>query len=112
MKDNPCDQIESLDGCLARALSVLGNKWSALILRDLVSGSKRFSELQRSLHGISPRTLSQRLDDLEALGIVTKKSYAETPPRVQYTLTKKGTDFIPALQQMASWGEKYYASVQ
>lgn len=110
MKNSDCSEIESKEGCLATALSVLGNKWSALILRDLVSGPKRFSEFERSLHGISPRTLSQRLDDLEACGIVTKKSFAETPPRVEYTLTQKGNDIVPALQQMAQWGEKYYAA--
>lgn len=110
MKSNDCSAIESKEGCLASALTVLGNKWSALILRDLVSGSRRFSEFERSLQGISPRTLSQRLDDLEACGIITKKSFIETPPRVEYTLTQKGNDIIPALQQMAQWGEKYYAT--
>ena len=109
MKNNDCSNIESKDGCLASALSVLGNKWSALILRDLTTGPKRFSVLERSLTGISPRTLSQRLDDLERLGIITKKSFAETPPRVEYTITSKGNDFIPALQQLAVWGEKYYS---
>ncbi|MEI6481018.1 MAG: helix-turn-helix domain-containing protein [Candidatus Saccharibacteria bacterium] len=109
MKHNDCSNIESKDGCLASALSVLGNKWSALILRDLTTGPKRFSVLERSLSGISPRTLSQRLDDLERLGIITKKSFAETPPRVEYTITSKGNDFIPALQQLAVWGEKYYS---
>jgi DNA-binding HxlR family transcriptional regulator len=109
MNNNDCSNIESKDGCLASALSVLGNKWSALILRDLTSGPKRFSVLERSLTGISPRTLSQRLDDLERLGIITKKSFAETPPRVEYTITAKGSDFIPALQQLAVWGEKYYS---
>lgn len=111
MKNNTSDEcanIESKEGCLANALSVLGNKWSALILRDLNTGPKRFSQLERSLTGISPRTLSQRLDDLEDCGIVTKKSYAEVPPRIEYTLTTKGRDFVPALQQMAQWGEKYY----
>lgn len=109
MKNNDSSDIESRDGCLASALSVLGNKWSALILRDLTTGPKRFSVLERSLTGISPRTLSQRLDDLERLGIITKKSFAETPPRVEYTITAKGNDFIPALQQLAIWGEKYYS---
>lgn len=108
MKTTDCENIESKEGCLANALSVLGNKWSALILRDLHSGPKRFSQLERSLVGISPRTLSQRLDDLEDCGIVTKKAYAEVPPRIEYTLTQKGTDIVPTLQQMADWGAKYY----
>lgn len=100
--------LEPKEGCLSSALSVLGNKWSALILRDLSSGPKRFGELEKSLHGISPRTLSQRLDDLEACGVITKKSFHEVPPRVEYTITKKGQDFAPALQALADWGAKYY----
>ncbi len=112
MKNNTssdeCANIESKEGCLANALTVLGNKWSALILRDLNTGPKRFSQLERSLTGISPRTLSQRLDDLEDCGIVTKKAFAEVPPRIEYTLTQKGLDFVPALQEMAEWGAKYY----
>jgi DNA-binding HxlR family transcriptional regulator len=106
-KDN---EIEEKEGCLANALSILGNKWSALILRDLSEQPRRFGELEKSLQGISPRTLSQRLDDLEVCGIVTKKSYAEVPPRVEYTITQKGRDFIPALRAMAQWGDKYYAA--
>ena len=103
-------KIESKDGCLTSCLTVLGNKWTALILRDLSVGPKRFTELERSLSGISPRTLSQRLDDLEDHEIVTKKQFAETPPKIEYTLTKKGRDFIPVLRQMADWGNKYYES--
>ena len=101
------DKIESRDGCVANALTILGNKWTALLLRDLAEGPKRFCEFERSLQGISPRTLSQRLDDLECHGIVTKKSFAEVPPRIEYTLTQKGKDLIPVLQQMAAWGTKY-----
>jgi DNA-binding HxlR family transcriptional regulator len=100
--------VEPKDGCVATAMKVIGNKWTALILRDLIDGSKRFSELERSLKGISPRTLSQRLDDLEKYSIVTKASYAEVPPRIEYTLTEKGRDLLPMLKQMAVWGDKYY----
>jgi DNA-binding HxlR family transcriptional regulator len=103
------NEIETKEGCLANALRILGNKWSALILRDLSDGPQRFGELEKSLQGISPRTLSQRLDDLEDCGIITKKTYAEAPPRVEYTITQKGRDFVPALQAMAQWGDKYYA---
>ena|SRR5579864_658505 len=102
--------IESKEGCLASCMAVLGNKWTALILRDLTKGPQRFSALERSIHGMSPRTLSQRLDDLEKLGIVTKQTFAEAPPRIEYSLTKKGSDLIPVLKQMASWGDKYYAT--
>src|SRR5579883_3312114 len=99
--------IEDEEGCVARALQVLGNKWTALILRDLSDGPRRFTELERSLIGISPRTLSQRLDDLENYKVITKKAYAETPPRIEYALTPKGRDFIPVLKQMATWGTKH-----
>jgi len=88
-------------------LSVLGNKWTGLILTKLLDGPQRFTELERSLDGISPRTLSQRLDDLVSHEVITKQSFAEVPPRVEYTLTPKGRDFIPILQEMAEWGDKY-----
>ena len=100
--------VEPKVGCIAGAMEIIGNKWTALILRDLMSGSKRFCELEKSVGNINPRTLSQRLDDLEAHGIVTKQTYAEVPPRIEYTLTEKGEDLLPILQQMASWGNKYY----
>lgn len=99
--------IEPKDGCIACAANILGSKWTALILRDLSQGPKRFCEFERSLTGISPRTLSQRLDSLESDGIITKKSFAEVPPRIEYTLTPKGTDLLPVLKQMAAWGTKY-----
>lgn len=100
--------IEPKDGCIASAMQIIGSKWTALILRDLSSGPKRFGELEKLVDGINPRTLSQRLDDLETHGIVTKRSYAEMPPRIEYTLTQKGEDLVPVLQQMAAWGDKYY----
>ena len=102
-------KLERKEGCIATAMQVLGAKWTALILRDLYDGPKRFGELERSLSGMSPRTLSQRLDDLAACDIVTKQSFAEVPPRTEYSLTKKGQDLVPVLQQMAAWGDKYYA---
>lgn len=100
-------KIEPREGCIACAANILGSKWTALILRDLSRGPRRFKDFELSLPGISPRTLSQRLDELEAEGIITKKSYAEVPPRVEYTLTTKGEDLLPILKQMASWGSKY-----
>jgi DNA-binding HxlR family transcriptional regulator len=100
--------IEPRVGCIASAMQIVGNKWTALILRDLFSGPKRFGELEKSVGDINPRTLSQRLDDLEAHGIITRKSFAEVPPRTEYSLTKKGEDLLPILQQMATWGTKYY----
>lgn len=99
--------LEPKVGCIAAAMKVIGNKWTALILRDLFAGPKRFCELERSVGSISPRTLSQRLDDLESGGIITRKSYAEVPPRTEYSLTPKGRDLHPILKQMAAWGNKY-----
>lgn len=99
--------LEPKTGCIATAMQIIGNKWTALILRDLFAGSKRFCELERSVGSINPRTLSQRLDDLESRGIISKKSFAEVPPRTEYTLTRKGRDLQPILKQMATWGNKY-----
>jgi DNA-binding HxlR family transcriptional regulator len=90
-------------------MEIIGNKWTALILRDLAAGPKRFGELEKSVGNINPRTLSQRLDDLERCGILTKQSFHEVPPRIEYTLTKKGEDLVPVLRQMAEWGTKYYS---
>jgi DNA-binding HxlR family transcriptional regulator len=101
------EAIEPHVGCIAGAMQIIGNKWTALLLRDLASGPKRFGELQKSTEGINPRTLSQRLDELERCQIITKASFAEVPPRIEYTLTPKGQDLIPVLRQMAQWGDKY-----
>jgi DNA-binding HxlR family transcriptional regulator len=101
-------ELEPSVGCIAAAMQIVGNKWTALILRDLSTGPKRFSQLERTVAGINPRTLSQRLDNLEQEAIITKRSYAEVPPRTEYTLTPKGHDLIPVLRQMATWGDKYH----
>ena len=105
---NQPSALEPKVGCIASAMEIIGNKWTALILRDLAHGPKRFSELEKSVGAINPRTLSQRLDDLEQHGIVTKKSYAEVPPRIEYALTAKGEDLVPVLKAMSAWGNKYY----
>lgn len=99
--------LEPKVGCIAAAMKIVGNKWTALILRDLFEGPKRFCELERSVGNINPRTLSQRLDDLEAEGVISKESFAEVPPRTEYALTEKGRDLQPILEQMAAWGNKY-----
>ncbi len=84
-------------------MQIIGNKWTALILRDLASGPKRFGELEKSIPSLNPRTLSQRLDDLEQHNIISKENAA----RPTYALTAKGQDLLPVLQQMAAWGTKY-----
>jgi len=100
--------LEPKEGCIASAMEIIGNKWTALILRDLAAGPKRFGELEKSVGNINPRTLSQRLDDLEGHNIITKETSPDSPTRPEYHLTTKGMDLLPVLQQMAAWGTKYY----
>jgi len=94
-------------GCIAAAIRIIGDKWSGFLIRELTAGPRRFGVLQEAMPGISPRTLSQRLDLLEAEKIITKQTFAEVPPRVEYALTPKGEDLIPILQSMIAWGDKY-----
>ncbi len=92
-------------GCpVARTAELIGNKWTPLIIRDLVKGEKRFSELERSLRGISPKTLSERLKKLEDANVVDRKCFAEVPPRVEYTLTAKGIALLPVIDSMRTYG--------
>ncbi len=74
---------------IKKTLSILGGKWTLLILRDLFNETKRFGQLQKSLKGISPKTLSSRLQELEKEGIIAKKVYPEVPPRVEYSLAPR-----------------------
>lgn len=87
-----------------RTFSIIGGKWTVLILRDLSSGPKRFGQLRNSLKGISPKTLTQRLRELEREGIVSKKIYPEVPPKVEYALTQKGKSLKDILLALAKWG--------
>lgn len=88
---------------------IVSGKWTLLLLRDLAAGRRRFGELQRSMAGISPRTLSQRLRALEEQGIVTRTSYAEMPPRVEYHLTPRGEALTPIIDEMRHYGERWLA---
>lgn len=99
--------IEQKPGCIMSALHILGDKWTALIIRDLSGAPRGFSDLQTSLTGISPRTLSQRLEKLVAEDIVSKIQYCERPPRYHYALTLKGEELQDVLVSMAEWGAKY-----
>lgn len=106
--DKPlCSEIENRPGCIEASLKILGDKWSPLLLGHLVEGEKTFSELSADLPGISPRTLSSRLDNLEAENIVVRNKYCDHPPRFKYALTEKGSDLRSILTQMADWGSKY-----
>ena len=82
-------------------------KWTILVIRDLAEGRSRFCELERSLSGISPRTLSLRLRALEDQGIVERRTYPEVPPRVEYSLTGKGQALIPIIEDMRSYGREW-----
>lgn len=97
-------------GCpVERTLQVIGGKWTLLILRDLFTGTKRFGEIRRSLEHVSPKTLSERLRELETLGLVTRTVYAEVPPRVEYALTEKGESLGTIIEAMRQWGERWRA---
>jgi len=92
-------------GCpVARTAQIISNKWTPLIIRDLARGECRFSELERSLAGISPKTLSERLKYLEAERIIARDCFAEVPPRVEYSLTEKGRALLPIIETMRNYG--------
>jgi DNA-binding HxlR family transcriptional regulator len=86
---------------------VICGKWTLLIIRDLAEGRSRFCELERSLRGISPRTLSIRLRALEEEGVVERQTFPEVPPRVEYALTAKGRALAPIIEDMRTWGSKW-----
>lgn len=92
---------------VAQTAAILGGKWTILIIRDLASGVKRFNQLERSLQGISPKTLSERLRSLEEEGIVVRRTFAEVPPRVEYSLTAKGCDLISVIDSMRNYGKRW-----
>ena len=92
-------------GCpVARTAQIMGNKWTPLIVRDLADGQRRFSELERSLIGISPKTLSERLKRLEEAHVIERRCFAEVPPRVEYSLTPKGHALLPVIESMRAFG--------
>jgi DNA-binding HxlR family transcriptional regulator len=96
------------DTCpVCRTAEVVCGKWTLLIVRDLAEGRSRFCELERSLQGISPRTLSLRLRALEEEGIVARQTYPEVPPRVEYALTEKGRALLPIVEDMRTYGRRW-----
>src|SRR3712207_4382934 len=86
---------------------IVCGKWTILVIRDLAEGRTRFCELERSLEGISPRTLSLRLRELEAQGIVARETFPEVPPRVEYSLTTKGRALLPLIEDMRRYGREW-----
>jgi DNA-binding HxlR family transcriptional regulator len=99
---------ESNSRCpVCRTADVVCGKWTLLVIRDLAEGRSRFCELERSLEGISPRTLSLRLRALEEEGIVARHTFPEVPPRVEYALTEKGEALVPLIEDMRRYGKRW-----
>lgn len=99
---------KALPACpVETTLTLIGNKWKVLILRDLMTGTKRFGELKKSIGTVSQKVLTAQLRDMEADGLVNRKVYAEVPPHVEYSLTELGESLSPILDAMRNWGEHY-----
>jgi DNA-binding HxlR family transcriptional regulator len=100
--------MASQDSCpVCRTADIVCGKWTLLVIRDLADGRSRFCELERSLQGISPRTLSLRLRALEEQGVVERQTYPEVPPRVEYALTEKGRALVPLIESMRAYGSQW-----
>lgn len=106
------DKSKELPACpVETTLTLIGDKWKVLILRDLLPGTKRFGELKKSIGSVSQKVLTAQLRDMEEAGLVSRKVYAEVPPRVEYSLTELGQSLKPILDAMWSWGEGYKNSI-
>ncbi len=88
-------------------LTLIGDKWKVLIIRDLLNGTKRFGELKKSVNGISQKVLTANLRDMEKNGLLTRKVFPEVPPKVEYTLSELGVSLSPILDAMAQWGKEF-----
>lgn len=100
--------VKELPACpVETTLTLIGDKWKVLILRDLMPGTKRFGELKRSIGNVSQKVLTAQLRDMEESGLIHRKVYAEVPPRVDYSLTELGQSLKPILDAMQKWGEGY-----
>ena len=102
--------VESLPACpVETTLTMIGDKWKVLILRDLMPGTKRFGELKKSIGSVSQKVLTAQLRDMEQNGLVHREVFAEVPPRVEYSLTELGRSLKPILDAMWNWGEEFKA---
>lgn len=102
--------VKSLPACpVETTLTLIGDKWKVLILRDLMSGTKRFGELKKSIGSVSQKVLTAQLRDMEQNGLVHREVFAEVPPRVEYSLTELGRSLKPILDAMWNWGEEFKA---
>lgn len=107
------NKSKELPACpVETTLTLIGDKWKVLILRDLMPGTKRFGELKKSIGSVSQKVLTAQLRDMEQSGLVNRKAYAEVPPRVEYSLTELGRSLEPVLNAMWSWGEGYKSSIE
>ena len=102
------NEIKELPACpVETTLSLIGDKWKELILRDLITGTKRFGELKKSIGTVSQKVLTAQLRNMEENGLVHREVYAEVPPRVEYSLTELGQSLKPILDALQNWGEEY-----
>ncbi len=100
--------IKDLPACpVETTLMLISDRWKVLIIRDLLEGTKRFGELKKSVGNISQKVLTSNLRSMEDAGLLTRKVYAEVPPRVEYTLTQTGYSLKPVLDAMVAWGTEY-----
>mgnify|MGYP001039755298 CR=1 FL=1 len=101
---------KTLPACpVETTLTLISDKWKVLIIRDLLSGTRRFGELKRSVGGVSQKVLTSQLRQMEESGLLTRTVYPEVPPRVEYTLTELGYSLRPVLEALRDWGEAYKA---
>ena len=102
------EQTKTIPDCpVEMTLQLIGDKWKVLIIRDLLTGTKRFNELMRSVGGITQKVLTSHLRAMEKDGLLTRKVYPEVPPKVEYTLTETGYSLKPILDSMLDWGSRY-----
>ena len=102
--------VDSLPACpVETTLTLISDKWKILIIRDLLAGTRRFSELRRSIGRVSQKVLTANLRQMESDGLVHREVFAEVPPRVEYSLTDTGRSLKPIIDAMWSWGEAYKA---
>jgi len=104
---------EELPACpVATIVTLVGNKWKLLIIRNLLGGTQRFNEMRRTIPGISQKVLTDNLRELEHDELIVRRAYPEVPPRVEYSLSELGKTLKPVFDSMQAWGEKYQAIVR
>jgi DNA-binding HxlR family transcriptional regulator len=101
------NEVHDHDCAVAATAEIIATKWTPLIVHDLSEGPRRFMQLEHACPGISPRTLSERLDMLEQQGVLIRRSYPESPPRVEYELTEKGRALLPIIREMRKFGHAW-----